>query len=245
LILNHPTHDRAKLDLKIEVFRQSTLFSCLDTEELEQLTPVANFRHYGKDEFVFRQGDAPNFLYVVGSGKVKQYKVSSSGRTFTASIMSSGDPLNAVALFGAKAFFVSAQAMVETTVLTIPRHEFLSFINKYPIVTTRLVYLLGRVVNSAWERLTDFAGEMTCQRVFNMLYMLYFKFGTTIPVTREEIADMTGTTTETTIRVLGKLKTLGVIDSLRGRIMVLNESKLRELSQCSYLIHQAENNPGE
>jgi CRP/FNR family transcriptional regulator, nitrogen oxide reductase regulator len=238
----HATYDRARLDLKVEVFKRSTLFSCLDAEEIEQLTPAANFRHYIKDEFIFRQGDPPDFLYLVGSGKVRQYKVSASGKTFTASIMSSGDPLNAVALFGAKAFFVSAQAMVDTTVLSIPRHEFLSFVNKYPIVTTNLVYLLGRVVNSAWERLTDFAGEMTCQRVFNMLYMLYFKFGTTIPVTREEIADMTGTTTETTIRVLSKLKRLGVIDSRRGRIIVLNETKLRDMSQCSYLIHQAESN---
>jgi len=245
LILNHPAHDRSKLDLKVEILRRSTLFSCLGVEELEQLTPVANFRHYSKDELVLRQGDPPNFLYLVASGKVKQYKVSRHGKVFTASIMSSGDPLNAVALFGAKSFFISAQALVETVLLSIPRHEFLSFVDRYPVVTTRLIYLLGRVVNSAWERLTDFAGEMTCQRVFNMLYMLYFKFGPTIPVTREEIADMTGTTTETTIRVLAKLKNLGVIDSRRGRIMVLNESKLRELSECSYLIHQAENNPDE
>ncbi len=244
MLLGHAARDLPRLDLKVEILRRSTLFSCLDVEDLEELTAVANFRHFGKDEFVFRQGDPPSFLYLVGSGKVKQYKVSSSGRTFTASIMSSGDPLNAVALFGAKAFFVSAQAMVETTVLTVPRHEFLSFVNKYPIITTSLVHLLGRVINSAWERLTDFAGEMTCQRVFNILYMLYCKFGTTIPVTREEIADMTGTTTETTIRVLGRLKTLRVIDSRRGRIIVLDPSKMRELSQCSYLIHQSESYPG-
>jgi CRP-like cAMP-binding protein len=245
MILNHPTRDRTKLDLKVEIFRRSTLFSCLGTGELEQLTPVANFRHCSKDEIIFRQGDPPTFLYLVASGKVKQYKVSRPGKAFTASIMSSGDPLNAVSLFGAKAFFVSAQAMVETTLLTVPRHEFLSFVDKYPIVVTRLVYLLGRVVNSAWERLTDFAGEMTCQRVFNMIYMLYFKFGSTIPVTKEGIADMTGTTTETTIRILARLKKLGVIDSKRGRIIVLDESKLRELSQCSYLIHQAEQDPDE
>lgn len=241
MLLKYSTSNRTKLDLKIEIFRRSTLFSCLDPEELEELTPVASFHHYGKDEFVFHQGDPPNFLYLVASGKVKQYKMSGSGRIFTASIMSSGDPLNAVALFGAKGYFVSAQAVNETTTLVIPKNDFLSFVDRYPIVTTRLVYLLGRVVNSAWERLTDFAGEMTCQRIFNVLYMLYFKFGNTIPVTREEIADMVGTTTETTIRVLGKLRTLGVIASRRGRIVILSETKLRDVSQRSYLIHQAEN----
>jgi CRP-like cAMP-binding protein len=243
LFVGHAAHEFPRLDLKIEILRRSTLFSCLDAEDLEELTAVASFRHYGRDEFIFRQGDPPTFLYLVGSGKVKQFKISNSGRTFTASIMSSGDPLNAVALFGARAFFVSAQAMAETTVLTIPRHEFLSFVSRYPVVTASLVYLLGRVINSAWERLTDFAGEMTHQRVFNMLYMLYRKFGATIPVTREEIADMTGTTTETAIRVLSRLKALHVIDSRRGRIIVLDEPKMRELSQCSYLIKEEESYP--
>ncbi len=70
--------------------------------------------------------------------------------------------------------------------------------------------------------------------------MLYFKFGDAVPVTKEELADMAGTTTETAIRVLGSLKKIGAIASGRGQIRILNKIKLRSLSHCSYLIHQQE-----
>ena len=235
-----PKERSARLDLKTEILRHSTLFSCLGAGELEELSHLARFRRFAKDEFIFHQGDPPNFLYLIGSGKVKQFKQSLSGKIFTTAIMSSGDPLNAVALYGAGSYFVSARAMNETTTLIISRPDFLSFVSKHPIVTERLVSLLGRVLNSAWERLTDFVGEMVCQRIFNVLYMLYYKFGDAVPVTREELADMAGTTTETAIRVLGKLKHLGIVASGRGQIRVLSRIKLRNVSHRSYLIHQQE-----
>jgi CRP/FNR family transcriptional regulator, nitrogen oxide reductase regulator len=232
--------DDEKSDIKIEILRRSTLFSCLEKWELEEIALCAEFRHFCKGEFIFHEGDPPKILYIIGSGKVKQFKLSASGKAFTTAMMSSGDPLNAVALFGAKAYFVSAQALNKTVALCIARENVLAFVEKYPIVGLRLIPLLGKVLNSAWERLTDFAGETVCQRVFNVLYMLYFKFGDAIPVTREEIADMAGTTPETTVRVLGRLKRLGIIDPMRGKIAILNGMKLRELSGCSYLISHDE-----
>jgi CRP/FNR family transcriptional regulator, nitrogen oxide reductase regulator len=240
VIVIDPKNRSAKVDLKAEILKHSTLFCCLGNEEIEELSRVARFRRFTKDEFIFHQGDPPNFLYVIGSGKVKQFKQSVSGKVFTTAIMSSGDPLNAVALYGAKSYFVSAQAMNETTALSISRPDFLSFVGKYPIVTERLVSLLGRVLNSAWERLTDFVGEMVCQRIFNILYMLYYKFGDAVPVTKEELADMAGTTTETAIRVLGKLKRLGIVASGRGQVRILSRARLRNVSNRSYLIHQQE-----
>ena len=150
--------------------------------------------------------------------------------------MSPGDALNAVAVFSSKTHFVSAQVLDETTTLYLTRSDFLSAAAKHPVVTSSLIALLGRVLNSAWERLTDFAGADAGRRVFNVLYMLYFKFGETVPVTRYEIADMAGTTPETTIRVLSGLTKIGAIDSRRGQITILNELKLREFGERSYFI---------
>ena len=232
--------DGERSDVKIEILRRSTLFSCLDPCALREIAPRADFRHFDRGEFIFHEGDPPKFLYIVGSGKVKQFKLSASGRAFTTAMMSSGDPLNAVAIFGAKAHFVSAQALNKTVTLCLAREDFVAFVDKYPIVSLRLIPLLGKVLNSAWERLTDFAGEMVCQRVFNVLYMLYFKFGDAIPVTREEIADMAGTTPETTVRVLSRLKGLGVIDPRRGKILILDATRLREMGGCSYPISHEE-----
>jgi CRP-like cAMP-binding protein len=242
VIVADPRECRTRVDLRTEILRRSTIFRCLDTEQLAEIAPCATFHRFLRDEFVFHQGDPASFLYIVASGKVKQFKQSLSGKSFTTAILSSGDTLNAVALYGSPAFFVSAQAMNETTLLRITRADFLAFVGKYPIVTERLVALLGRVLNSAWERLTDFVGELVCQRIFNVLYMLHGKFGDAVPITKEELADMVGTTTETAIRVLGKPKKLGIIASGRGQIRILNKAKLGSVSRRSYVIRQQESN---
>ena len=100
----------------------------------------------------------------------------------------------------------------------------------------RVLYTASLLINSAYERLSDFAGETAAQRVLNVLFMLFFKFGDTVSITREEIADVAGTTAETTIRVLGKLRDEGIIRSRRGGIDVLDRQKLRAVCRRSYLI---------
>jgi CRP/FNR family transcriptional regulator len=61
--------------------------------------------------------------------------------------------------------------------------------------------------------------------------MLFIKFGTTLSLTREELGELAGTTTETTIRVLSKLKAGGIISSSRGKIVILDQGKLQALAQ--------------
>jgi len=61
--------------------------------------------------------------------------------------------------------------------------------------------------------------------------MLSAKLGLSLPFTRQEIADMAGTTTETAIRVMSQLKDRGIIRSVRGKVIILDEAKLRLLSE--------------
>ncbi|MFC2043689.1 Crp/Fnr family transcriptional regulator [Chloroflexota bacterium] len=75
------------------------------------------------------------------------------------------------------------------------------------------------------------AGERVEQRLANVLLMVSSKLGLTLPFTRQEIADMTGTTTETVIRVLSCLKDRGIIRSDRGKVIIIDKEKLRLLSE--------------
>lgn len=236
LTTEYTTPKEVALNAKVSTLKHSPYFSYLEDRQIKEIASRANVRQFKKGDFLFHEGDPANFLYIISSGKVKQFKMSLTGRAFTTAIMSSGDPLNAVAMFGGGPYFVSAQAIEETTVLSIAKEVFLAFVNRYPIIAIKFISILGRVLNSAYERLTDLAGETAGQRVFNVLYMLHFKFGDHIPMTREEIAEMAGTTTETTIRVLSKLKSLGIIESKRGRIVMINKDKFRDISRSSYLI---------
>ena len=220
---------------KLEVFKQSPLFGHLSEAELSEIADLATPCHFAKGEFIFHEGDPPNFCYVIQEGRVKIFKESFSGKAFTVKVADRGDTLHAVVLFEGKPRWASAQAMDEVTLLRIRREEFLSFVIKRLSILMKVIDILGDQTHSAHERLIDLVGERVEQRLLNVLNMLCYKFGTTLFFTCEELADLAGTTTETVIRTMNKLKKSGLISSSRGKIRILDETRLHRSSDGPYL----------
>lgn len=216
---------------KAEVLKQSFIFSSLNEDELAELAGLAIERSFVPDEFIFWDGDAPEWFYIIAEGRVKVVKHSSLGKEFIIAFFGSGEMFGEVAVFEDKPYPASAQAVAETKVLGIKREDFLSFLAHRPQVALRIISVLGGRLRDAQSRLKDLAGERVEQRLAQTLLMLSAKLGSTLPFTRQEIADMAGTTTETAIRFMSRLKDGGIIRSTRGKIIILNETKLRLLSE--------------
>ena len=216
---------------KAEVLRQSLIFSSLSRDELAELSALAVPRSFESGEFVFWEEDAPEWFYLVAEGRVKVVKHSSSGKEFIIAFFGPGEMFGEVAVFEDKPYPASAQAIAETKVLGIKRRDFLSFLADRPQVALRIISVLGGRLRDAQSRLKDLAGERVEQRLAQTLLMLSAKLGSTLPFTRQEIADMAGTTTETAIRVMSRLKQGKIIRSVRGKIIILDEMKLRLLSE--------------
>ncbi|MBA7662496.1 CRP-like cAMP-activated global transcriptional regulator [subsurface metagenome] len=216
---------------KAEILRCSFIFSSLNDDELGELANFAIERSFVPNEFIFWDGDAPEWFYIVAEGKVKVLKYSSSGREFIIAFFGPGEIFGEVAVFENKPYPASAQAVAETKVVGIRRDDLLSFLANRPQVALKIINVLGGRLRDAQSRLRDLAGERVEQRLASVLLMLSAKLGLTLPFTRQEIADMTGTTTETAIRVMSQLKDRGIIRSVRGKVIILNEEKLRLLSE--------------
>ncbi len=216
---------------KAEVLKQSFIFSSLNEDELAELAGLAIERSFVPGEFIFWDGDAPEWFYIIAEGRVKVVKHSSLGKEFIIAFFGSGEMFGEVAVFEDKPYPASAQAVAETKVLGIKREDFLSFLAHRPQVALRIISVLGGRLREAQSRLKDLAGERVEQRLAQTLLMLSAKLGSTLPFTRQEIADMAGTTTETAIRFMSRLKDGGIIRSTRGKIIILNETKLRLLSE--------------
>ena len=216
---------------KAEILRKSLIFSGLNQDELRELAKLAVERTLASGEFAFWEGDAPEWLYLVAAGRIKVLKHSSLGKEFIVAFFGPGEMFGEVAVFEAKPYPASAQAAAETTVLGIRKDDFVSFLAQRPQVALRIINVLGGRLRDAQSRLQDLASERVEQRIYRMLLMLSAKLGATLPFTRQEIADMSGTTIETTIRVMSRLKTGGIIRSVRGKITILNETKLRLLAE--------------
>jgi len=207
------------------------IFSGLNDNELGQLSNITIERSFLPDEFVFWEEDAPDYFYIVVNGRIKVLKHTSLGREFIVAFFSPGEMFGEVAVFEDKPYPASAQAVAETKVVGIKKEDFLSFIASHPQVALRIINVLGGRLRDAQSRLRDLAGERVEQRLSSVILMLSSKLGLTLPFTRQEIADMVGTTIETTIRVMSYLKERGIIRSTRGKVIILDKEKLRLLSE--------------
>jgi CRP-like cAMP-binding protein len=216
---------------KAEVIKKSFIFSGLGDDELAELADLAIERSFTAGEFIFWEGDAPDWFYIVAEGQVKALKHSSSGKEFIIAFFGPSEIFGEVAVFEKKPYPASAQAVTETGVIGIKGKDFLSFLSSHPQVALRIINILGGRLREAQSRLRDFAGERVEQRLARTLLMLSSKLGPTLPFTRQEIADMAGTTTETAIRFMSRLKDGGIIRSVRGKTVILDETKLRLLSE--------------
>lgn len=218
-------------DSKAGLLGASSIFSGLNEEELAELANLAIERNFVPDEYIFWDGDAPDRFYIIVDGKVRVLKHSSLGKEFVIAFFGPGEMFGEVAVFENKPYPASAQAAAQTRILGIKREDFLSFLAGRPEVAIRIISVLGGRLRDAQSRLRDLSGERVEQRIARVLLMLSSKLGTVIPLTRQEVADMAGTTTETAIRVMSRLKSGGIIRSVRGKITIIDVAKLRLLSE--------------
>ena len=217
----------------IELLKQTIPFSALGEDELPALAALATEHEFGVGETIIWEGDPPDWVYIVWKGKIKVAKYASSGKELIIAIFPPGYTFGEVAVFDGIPYPASALALEDSTVLGIRRNDLLDFLSKNPSIALKMINLLGARLRDAHDRLRDMAGERVDQRIANILLMLSAKIGPSIPFTRQELADMSGTTTETAIRVTSRLKDQGIISTNRGKINILNPEKLSLIGEGS------------
>ncbi|MFH1381739.1 MAG: Crp/Fnr family transcriptional regulator [Chloroflexota bacterium] len=216
---------------KAQILKLTPIFADLTGDELDELAKLATERSFPAGEFIFWEGDVPEWFYIIAEGQVKVVKYSSSGKEFIVAFFSPGEMFGEVAVFENKPYPASAQAESATRVLALNKKDFLSFLAQRPQVALRIIDILSGRLRDAQARLRDLAGERVEQRLARTLLMLSSKLGTSLPFTRQEIADMSGTTIETAIRVMSRLKSSGIIRSTRGKTVIVDATKLSILSE--------------
>jgi CRP-like cAMP-binding protein len=227
-------HDvNASVNENIKVFSRSPFFGHMSEGHLRKLASLATDCSFKKGDFVFRERDTSDFFYIVKQGLIKCFKQSASGKQLVAYMANASDSLNGIIIFSGYPHFLSALVIEDAVLLRIKREDYLSVIKKDNESLIEMIVTAGQLLSSAYHRLIDVVGERADQRIYNILYLLFKKFGTTLRFSGEEIGELAGTTTETATRVLMKLKQEKVIQSSRREIQVLDEMALEALSSCS------------
>ena len=221
----------ATSNTRASVLKYSPIFSGLGDDVLAKLADIAVERRLRPGEPVFWEGDAPDWFYVVADGRIKVSKNSSLGKEFIIAFFGPNEMFGEVAVFEKKPYPASAQATENSNVLAIGASDFLAFLAGRPDVAVRIINVLGGRLRDAQGRLRDLAGERVEQRLARTLLMLSAKLGPTLPFTRQEIADMAGTTPETAIRMMSRLQDGSIVRSVRGKTFIVDEVKLRLLAE--------------
>jgi CRP/FNR family transcriptional regulator len=221
-----------------ELLRVTPIFSRLSPGDRQAIAQVAQVREFARGDTIFEQ-DSPSAFYAITSGRVKIFKLMPNGKDVILEVFGPGDPLGAVAAYMDRPFPASAAALEDTVCVIIPRAAFFHLIETQPsLVRGLLLGLTTRLVE-----LTNRLAELTGGRIEPRVARLFLKLasemgrnergGTFIPLalSRQELADLTGTTIETCIRIMSRWNKDAIVRTDKDGFVVLDRDELERLAR--------------
>jgi CRP/FNR family transcriptional regulator, cyclic AMP receptor protein len=202
---------------------------------LQSLTEGRNSNKYKKKQTIYSEGNHPILLYYVISGKVKAYKTNDDGKELVTDLFSPGDFLGYIAMLEGTAYKDTAEALEETELAVIPKEDFDDLLNKNAEVAKRFIQLLAKNISEKEKQLLGLAYNSLRKKVAEALMQLQKKYKKngdekfTIDISRENLATIAGTATESLIRTLSDFRSEKLIDIKNGGIVIINEKKLSGL----------------
>jgi len=214
------------------------LFKNLSEEELKELEPYLLSTKYKKKEDIFSEGDPPEWFYIVSKGKVKITKLSHEGKEIILEIVSPTDIFGGVAVIRGFPYPANAVAMEDSEVLKISRKNLMRLVDRFPNLMYCIALQLGDRMKSSYDSLKNIALERVEARIAALLLKLSNKIGVEtdegtvidMRLTKQDVADMVGTTVETSIRTFSKFKKQGLVTDSDGKIIIKDMDGLMSFS---------------
>lgn len=199
---------------------------------IEVLTQDRNTNHYKKKQIIYSEGNHPYRLMYILSGKVKTFKTNTDGKELTVGLYKEGEFLGYTALLEGTTYRETAEAIDDTEIAVIPAEEFNNLLHGSREVMQKFIQLLASNVAEKEEQLLGLAYNSLRKRVADSLITLQNKYrddsdaSFSIHISREDLANIAGTATESLIRTLSDFKAEKLIEIKGGQIIIINEKKL-------------------
>lgn len=205
---------------------------------------VLSIKDLGKDKKVktfkkkaeiFTEGDLPLYVYLIKSGNVKTFKSHPDGKELITNLYGGNDFFGFESVLENSNYTESAVAMQDSELITIPRHDFMTMIQAHPDVSASFINLLCKKVAEREKQLLNLAYNSVRQRTADaLLKSSSLKDAKSIiAISREDLAKMVGTASESVIRVLSDFKDEGMIEIQSGKIKILKPEKLEKVIRWS------------
>jgi CRP/FNR family transcriptional regulator len=223
----------------VEFLRSCPVLAALPVTELDALATVARDQRYRARDVIFMEGDPALWFCLVKTGRVRIFRQSRSGKEVVLELLGRGEPFGGVAVIEKRPYPASAQATETTVVLKIPAPPVIALAERHPTFIREMALMIGRRLRAAHDSVKSLAVDPVEARLAGALVRLAEREGTrgktgvTLPfhLTRQSLADMTGTTVETTIRILSRWIKDGLLADEGGRLVLGDLDGLRERAE--------------
>ena len=217
-------------------FNAIPILSPLTADDRAALAPLCELRAFEKGETLFEEGQPALFIHFLFVGRVKIVKAAQD-RDLILEILGPGEPVGAVAVFEQRPFPASAIALEPSGTVSIPEREFFQLVERRPEITRRLLAGLTLRLMALNRRLADTTGSVE-YRTARLFATLADRAGRSqgdsvfvpIHLSRQEIADLVGTTIETAIRVMSRWQKEGLVETERDGFLIRRLEALREIA---------------
>jgi CRP/FNR family transcriptional regulator len=199
--------------------------SALPRQALDSLGNAFLQREFAPNSVIMREGEEPLWLGVVYSGRVKVVKKSPNGSDTTVAVLAPGEIFGEVSLFSGHPYGATVMPMTHCSVLLIERANVLDLVRRHSELAIKIIGALAERLSNLQNTMQSIATDRVDRRLTQLLLRLQDQVGVrnnghvllNMPLTRRELAEMAGTTVETTIRVISQLTKDGYLDTVPGR----------------------------
>jgi len=208
----------------------------LTARELKKIAPYFQEYRFKRNQHIFREGDPANRFYIIKSGRVRLLKTAASGKEMVLEVMVPGQLCGGTALFG-EVHRNGAQAVEATIAYGISRDGYQDLLSTNPKIARGIIKYLGAKLMDAHDVIISLVSSKVESRIASVIVRLCENHGSVtddgilinIRLTRQDIADIVGSTVETTIRTISRFQKQGLLTTVSGNLLVKNIDAFKEM----------------
>jgi CRP/FNR family transcriptional regulator, nitrogen oxide reductase regulator len=228
--------------LRLEILGGVPFFAGLEQDDLEQVSLRFREKGYQSGEVVYYEGDPAEQLYVVADGTLRLIRYTSAGRSVLLDLLVQGEFTGSLGGPEDELYHETSEAHTPVCLLTIGRQEFRQILGLHPEAALAVLDLTYKRLATSRQTVLALSAYTAEQRIAQTLLTLARKLGKPAeqglliqtPLSREDLAHLTGTTTETASRVMSQLQKDGLIASGRGWVAILDKTALERRVEVEF-----------
>lgn len=219
-----------------ELIKKLTFFSELQEQDLEKIAAISKERNYKKNMIIFMEDEPGEAFYYIKSGKVKVFRTYEDGREHIIHIFGEGDVFGEATLFNNINYPASASVYEDASIGIIRNSDLETLVKENSELSLKLLKLFARKLIFAQQKIKELTFNDVFSRTASQLLKLSKEYGIKsekgtaikMQLSRQELAEMVGTTRETVSRVISKFKKEKSVTESNDNLMILNFEKLQD-----------------